>query len=105
MLTVAMDAVSFKEPTKVGDILYFTAVVTAVFKSSVEVMVSVFGEHPFEDDKDPFFVLDAFVTFVSVDDSVAPQTLQFELKPASEHEVQRMEVGRPPQPFTWLRLA
>lgn len=91
MLTVAMDAVSFKEPTKVGDILYFTAVVTAVFKSSVEVMVSVFGEHPFEDDKDPFFVLDAFVTFVSVDDSVAPQTLQFELKPASEHEVQRME--------------
>mmetsp|Transcript_11339 Transcript_11339/g.29118 ORF Transcript_11339/g.29118 Transcript_11339/m.29118 type:complete len:348 (+) Transcript_11339:718-1761(+) len=91
MLTVAMDAVSFKEPTKVGDILYFTAVVTAVFKTSVEVQVSVFGEHPFEDEKEPFFVLDAFVTLVSVDDDMNPQQLHFVLQPASENQVHRME--------------
>lgn len=65
-----------------------------MFKTSVEVQVSVFGEHPFEDEKEPFFVLDAFVTLVSVDDDMNPQQLHFVLQPASENQVHRMEVSR-----------
>ncbi|KXZ46786.1 hypothetical protein GPECTOR_40g520 [Gonium pectorale] len=47
LLTAAMDSVSFVQPTRVGDILYITAQVTAIFGSSLEVMVSVFGESPY----------------------------------------------------------
>lgn len=45
-LTASMDGVSFVASTKVGDILYITSEVTAIFSSSLEVMISVFGEAP-----------------------------------------------------------
>ncbi|GIL77220.1 hypothetical protein Vretifemale_6713 [Volvox reticuliferus] len=90
MLTAAMDSVSFVRPTRVGDILYITAQVTAIFGSSLEVMVSVFGESPYSgagssgaaagkelgdgscrpgaDDCGIFHCADAFVTVVAVDE-------------------------------------
>uniref|UniRef100_A0A061SI10 Acyl-CoA thioesteraes 11 n=1 Tax=Tetraselmis sp. GSL018 TaxID=582737 RepID=A0A061SI10_9CHLO len=91
MMTAAMDAVTFKESTKVGDILYFTSAVTAVFHSSVEVMVSVFGERPFSGQPGAFFVLDAFVTLVSVHDDGTPQPMQLTLEPTNDVERQRMQ--------------
>lgn len=65
---------------------------TAVFKSSVEVMVSVYGEHPFEEQHETFFVVDAFVTLVSVGLHGEPQMLAISLEPTTEAEVSRMEV-------------
>lgn len=89
MLTAAMDAVSFKEATTVGDVLFFTSVVTAVFKSSLEVMVSVFAERPLKGQTDPLFVMDAFVTLVSVDGAGQPQPVGLSLAPADGVEAER----------------
>jgi len=94
MLTANMDAVSFKESTSVGDILYFTSQVTAVFNSSVEVLVSVFAEQMNGgSNTEEKFVMDAFVTLVSVDDSGKPQPMQVTLDPSCDMEARRMEVG------------
>jgi len=91
MLTAAMDAVTFREPTRVGDVLYFTSMATAVFRSSVEVLVSVHAERPNEPESRPFFVLDAFVTLVSVGNNGLPQPLQISLLPGTGVERKRTE--------------
>ena len=46
ILTAAMDSLSFARSTRVGHILYCTSMVTAMFSTSLEVMVSVHGEDP-----------------------------------------------------------
>ncbi|KAG1663738.1 hypothetical protein FOA52_006107 [Chlamydomonas sp. UWO 241] len=63
-LTASMDRVVFGRPTRVGDILYITSQVTAIFGSSMEVMVSIHGENPMEGTL--FHCADAFVTVVTV---------------------------------------
>ncbi|GLC42537.1 hypothetical protein PLESTB_001111000 [Pleodorina starrii] len=114
LLTAAMDSVSFVRPTRVGDILYITAQVTAIFGSSLEVMVSVFGESPYAgagssgaataaaaaaSDGDGgggggeygiFHCADAFVTVVAVDERHgSPVPLPFELDPRDPADLLR----------------
>ena len=56
--------------------------------------MSVFGEHPLLEDanEEPFFVVDAYVTLVSVGRAGEPQRLHTSLQPTSEVEQSRMEV-------------
>lgn len=46
LVTASVDRLHFVQPTRVGDIVYFTSEVTATFGSSAEVMVSVDVEDP-----------------------------------------------------------
>lgn len=87
LLTATVDGVTFGQPTHIGDTFYVEAQATAVFGSSVEVMVSLWGEVP-EQGK-PFHCGDAFVTVVSVDAAGAPKDIPFELVPTSPQEAAR----------------
>ncbi|PNW84553.1 hypothetical protein CHLRE_03g148450v5 [Chlamydomonas reinhardtii] len=110
LLTAAVDSLVFVRPTRVGDILYISAQVSAIFGSSLEVMVSVFGESPYAgagssahvngggaDDAGGggggiFHCADAFVTVVAVDERHGtPVTVPFELDPREQADVLRYQ--------------
>ncbi|KAG2491478.1 hypothetical protein HYH03_010263 [Edaphochlamys debaryana] len=116
LLTAAMDSVSFVRPTRVGDILYVTAQVSAIFGSSLEVMVSVFGESPYagagssaagadasgggagptaggtSGSGQIFHCADAYVTVVAVDERHgSPVQVPFELDPRDQPDVLRYQ--------------
>eukprot|EP00887_Chlorella_sp_A99_P007792 scaffold20.g7792.t1 len=91
LLTAAMDGVAFSTPTRVGDIMYIEAQVTAVFGSSVEVMISVWGETP--DIGDMFGCGDAYATIVSVDERTRPEDIPFELVPETRAEQLRYQAA------------
>lgn len=63
LLTAAMDSISFLNPTRVGDNVYVEGQVTAIFGSSVEVQISLWGETP--DVGGMFHCGDAYATVVS----------------------------------------
>ena len=92
-LTAGIDSVSFAAPTYVGDILYLTSQVTAIFSSSMEVMVSIHGENPSKGQL--FHCADAFVTVVTVEAGehfvAKPLRLPFELSPSTSTERLRFE--------------
>ncbi|KAF5841852.1 HotDog domain-containing protein [Dunaliella salina] len=90
ILTAAMDSVSFAKSTKVGDILYVTSQVTAMFMSSLEVLVSVHGEDPQVGEL--FHCADAFITLVTVSrDCGQPMQLPFQLQPVTDMDRLRQE--------------
>uniref|UniRef100_A0A7S3R6G0 HotDog ACOT-type domain-containing protein n=3 Tax=Dunaliella tertiolecta TaxID=3047 RepID=A0A7S3R6G0_DUNTE len=90
ILTAAMDSVSFAKSTKVGDILYVTSQVTAMFMSSLEVLVSVHGEDPQVGEL--FHCADAFITLVTVSrDCGQPMQLPFQLQPVTDTDRLRQE--------------
>jgi hypothetical protein len=68
---------------------YIEAAATATFGSSVEVMLSVWGEAPEEGVL--FHCGDAWATVVSVDQRGGPFPFPFELAPQAESEVLRYE--------------
>jgi acyl-CoA hydrolase len=84
VLTATMDEVTFLRPTRVGDTVYLEAQATAVFGSSVEVMISVWGEVP-EEGK-PFHCGDAYATIVSVNSQGQPMNIPFEIVPQTREE-------------------
>ena len=78
LLTAAMDSVAFAAPSRVGDVLYVSAQVTAIWGASMEVMVSVCAETPALGAV--FECGDAFVTVVAVQRaSGAPSPVPFRL--------------------------
>eukprot|EP00127_Corallochytrium_limacisporum_P005673 Clim_evm52s210 gene=Clim_evmTU52s210 len=62
--TAGVHRLNFVSSTNVGDIVYFNSEVTAVFNSSIEVMVSVYVHRQGE----VFFTNDAFFTYVAFKD-------------------------------------
>jgi acyl-CoA hydrolase len=84
VLAATMDEVTFLRPTRVGDTVYLEAQATAVFGSSVEVMISVWGEVP-EEGK-PFHCGDAYTTIVSVNGQGHPMNIPFEIVPQTKEE-------------------
>ncbi|KAG2454835.1 hypothetical protein HYH02_000667 [Chlamydomonas schloesseri] len=113
LLTAALDSLVFVRPTRVGDILYISAQVSAIFGSSLEVMVSVFGESPYAGAGSSavaadgggggaggaagggggiFHCADAFMTVVAVDERHGtPVTVPFELDPREQADVLRYQ--------------
>lgn len=84
LLTGSMDGIVFTQPTRVGDVMYITAQVTGIFKSSTEVMISVCGESPTV--REVFYCGDAFATVVSVNKSGGTVDIPFTLEPGSAVE-------------------
>jgi len=66
-VTVAMDAVVFKHPVYVGDLVSFFAETLRVGTTSIRVKVRVWAERRFSDGED-VFVTEAEVTMVAVDE-------------------------------------
>lgn len=82
--TAGFDSLAFERPTKVGHVMYMTSQVTAIFGTSMEVLVSVHGEDPVVGEV--FRVANGFATFVSVGEDYKPVDLSFSLVPATEEE-------------------
>ncbi|KAK9817590.1 hypothetical protein WJX74_006701 [Apatococcus lobatus] len=87
LLTGSMDSIAFARSTRIGDIMYISSMVTGIFGSSVEVMISVHGETPSQGMV--FHCGDAFATIVSVDLVGNPVPIPFELDPAGDVELER----------------
>jgi acyl-CoA hydrolase len=68
--TAGIDDLSFERPIKVGQVVRLAARVTAAFRTSVEILVSVEGENAMTGERWP--CVTAFVTFVAVDDALRP---------------------------------
>src|SRR6187455_1985528 len=64
LVTAAVDGLQFLHPIKVGDLIILRAEVTAVFKTSLEVMVEVFSEGTLTGERQMTCV--AYLTFVTV---------------------------------------
>lgn len=89
VLTATMDDVTFLKSTRVGDTVYVEAQATAVFGSSVEVMISIWGEVP--EEGIPFHCGDAYATVVSVNGAGEPVDIPFEIVPETPEEKRRYE--------------
>jgi acyl-CoA hydrolase len=69
-VTAAVDELSFEKPIKVGQVVRLTARVTAAFRTSIEILVSVEGEEATTGARWP--CVTAFVTYVAVDEQSLP---------------------------------
>jgi acyl-CoA hydrolase len=90
-VTAAIDEVNFLSPIRVGDVVVLTARMNAAFRSSVEVEVSVMVE----DRKTAHrrACVDAFMTFVAVDEGGKPTEVPPLLAETSDDERRAREAG------------
>jgi acyl-CoA hydrolase len=70
VVTGGMDRVSFLSPVRIGELITISAVVTAAWRTSMEVAVEVQAETPREGD--PHHTCAAYVTMVAVDEHGRP---------------------------------
>ena len=85
-VTAAIDELQFRAPIRVGDVVRITAWVNATFRSSLEVEVHV--EQEDAKTRRRARCLDAFLTFVCVDDRGGPMSVP-QLQCQSEAERSR----------------
>ena len=81
MATVAVNEFVFKQPVRVGDILYFFSKVSRVGRTSVTVKVEVFAERMVEQGR-YIKVTEALLTYVAIDSDGRPRPLPLPLAQA-----------------------
>lgn len=91
VVTAAIDDLVFRTPIHPGDIVVLAAQVNAAFRTSMEVGVRVEAENPLTGIRRP--CVDAFVTFVAVDDGGRPVQVP-PLVPETDEEHQRLRDAR-----------
>jgi acyl-CoA hydrolase len=69
-ITAGIDDLSFEKAISVGQVVRLTAIVTAAFNTSVEILVNVEGEAATTGERWP--CVTAFLTFVAVDENGKP---------------------------------
>jgi acyl-CoA hydrolase len=69
-VTALVDDLKFEEPVRVGEVVRLEARVTAVFRTSMEIEVTVQGEDAMTGRRWP--CVDALVTFVAIDEDRKP---------------------------------
>jgi len=67
VVTASMDRVNFYQPVKQGQILHLQARLTYTGRSSMEILVRVYGKDLKDPDRKPWLTCEAFTTFVLVD--------------------------------------
>lgn len=90
-VTVAMDAMAFLEPVRIGDLVTLTAELTYVGKTSMEVRVSVVAENPLTGQR--VHTNWAYVVYVAIDGGGRPQPVP-PLIPETDEERERFERGK-----------
>lgn len=83
-VTAAIDEVDFLAPIRVGDVVVLTARLNAAFRSSMEVEVSVMVEDRATGHRRA--CVDAFMTFVAVDEAGKPTEIPPLLAETSDEE-------------------
>ena len=73
VVTAGIDDLSFDQTIRVGQVVRLRAQVTAAFRSSVEILVTVEGEDAIRGKVWP--TVSAFVTFVAVDEAMRPASV------------------------------
>lgn len=92
-VTASIDELHFLAPIKVGHIVNIYAQVTAVHRTSCEVLVSCWGEERTSGSK--FLVAKAFLTFVGVNDAGVPMPMpQLLVKTPEEKKLQSQGILR-----------
>ncbi len=86
VVTAAMDHIDFIQPVHVGDLLNLKSSVNRAFKSSLEVGVKVWVEHP--QNGTLLHVASAYLVFVAIDENGNPQRIP-ELIPETPNEIRR----------------
>ena len=89
-VTVAMDSMTFDAPVFVGDLLVLQSCVTYVGRTSIEVMVTVYGEKILTGQR--VLTNTAYVVYVALDDQRRP-TQVAPLLLASDQEQRRFDQG------------
>jgi acyl-CoA hydrolase len=69
-VTVFVDDLLFKRPVRVGQVVLIRALVTATFRTSMEIEVCVFGEDTFTGERWP--TVECKTTFVAIGDNGKP---------------------------------
>ena len=90
-VTVSMDKISFLKPVFVGNVLFVTARVNYVQKSSLEIEVNVEAEDIAKGTRMP--TGNAFVTFVALDANGKPSTVP-QLRIETPEDQKRFEEGK-----------
>ena len=73
-VTASVDALAFLAPIRVGDVVILRARVNAVFRTSMEIEVTVHREVP--GDRNQVLCADALLTFVNLGDDGRPCPIQ-----------------------------
>jgi uncharacterized protein (TIGR00369 family) len=95
-VTVAMDAMTFLEPVRIGDLLTLDAEVTYVGSTSMEVRVSVVAENPITGDR--AHTNWAYVVYVAISQQGRPQKVPA-LIAETDEERSRMERAKDRQAY------
>ena len=82
-VTASIDKVSFKEPSRLGDILTIKAKITRSFNTSMEIYAEVWAKRL--PAMMPMLTNKAYFTFVALDENAKPTTV-VNLKPVTENE-------------------
>lgn len=90
-VTAAMDDVTFLGPIRLGDVVVISARVNAAFGSSLEVEVEVQREDPLSGSR--ALCVDAFMTFVAVDEDRNPTRVPPLLSENADDERRAREAG------------
>jgi uncharacterized protein (TIGR00369 family) len=96
MVTVAMDAMTFLEPVRIGDLLTLTGELSYVGRTSMEVRVSVIAENPLTGER--MHTNWAYVVYVAIDDQGRPQPVP-PLIVETDEERERMKRGKERQAY------
>lgn len=73
VVTASVDNISFTNPIRLGNVVHIQAKVTRVFKTSMEIHLTVFGEDIIRRHK--YKSNEAYYTFVALDPHGKPQTV------------------------------
>jgi acyl-CoA hydrolase len=88
VVTVSVDQVSFDNPIKLGDVVTIEAVVTRVFKTSIETHINVWAENL--PTRTKYKCNEAYYTFVALDSNSKPKKVD-ELTPETAAEKEQYD--------------
>lgn len=88
VVTVSVDQVSFDNPIKLGDVVTIEAVVTRVFKTSIETHINVWAENL--PTRTKYKCNEAYYTFVALDSNSKPKKVD-ELTPETVEEKEKYD--------------
>jgi len=71
VVTVAVDSMTFQQPIRISDVVTIRAELTYVGRTSMEVWVQVFAEHPF--DATTIQTNSAYVVYVAINEDGKPR--------------------------------
>lgn len=95
-VTVAMDAMTFLEPVRIGDLLTLSGELSYVGRTSMEVRVSVIAENPLTGQR--MHTNWAYVVYVAIDEQGHPQPVP-PLIAETDEERERMKRGEERQAY------